>query len=101
MEELTSRQRKQLRAMGQRMRATAAVGKAGITDALVASISVLLEQFELVKVHLPGGGRPDREACGAELAERTDSHLVTVVGRTALLYRPSEKLREDRRIHFA
>jgi RNA-binding protein len=97
---LTSKQKQHLRGLGQRLRATAAVGKAGMSDGVAAGIRALLDRHELVKVHITEGGG-ERTAAAEELASRTDSHVVTVIGRMVLLYRANESLPEKRRIHFA
>jgi hypothetical protein len=55
MEELTGKQKKHLRGLGQRLEVGASVGKGGLSPGLVQGISGLLERPELVKVRLPAG----------------------------------------------
>jgi RNA-binding protein len=98
MAELTGKQRRFLRSMGQKLSPTAAVGKAGLTDAAVANVSAMLDRCELIKVRLPAG--PQRKDAAAALAEATGALCAGVVGRTALLYRPNEQTPLDRRIRL-
>jgi len=88
MIELPPKQKTHLRAQAQRLRPTTAVGKAGLTDAVTATVSRLLDQHELVKITLPAGPAQDRHDTAQTLAAATHAALVTVVGRTAVLYRP-------------
>lgn len=99
--ELTSKQKKQLRAMGQTLDAQASVGKAGLTQPVVDGIMTLMKHHELIKVHIPAGSSHERQAMANDLAEKTDSQLVGLVGRMVLLYRPEPSISFKRRIHFS
>ena len=99
MQELTGRQRRMLKAQGQRLSPAVSVGKGGDSQAVVRQIDRLLGTRELVKVHLPAGA--ERKALGPELADRVGAVCVGVVGRTALLYRPNENLPDEQRIHLS
>ena len=95
---LTGKQKTYLRGLGQKLHAVGAVGKAGLTDALIRNIGTLLDRHELIKVHVPAG--PERKDIAAELAAATQSDCAGLVGRMALLYRPNETLPADRRIQL-
>jgi RNA-binding protein len=96
MTELTGAAKRQLRQAGKALPAKATVGKEGLTEGVTANVSDLLARHELVKVKLPAGARRKRVA--SELAEAIDAELITVVGRTGLLYRPNEQLPAGERI---
>jgi RNA-binding protein len=85
--ELTGRQRRHLRALGQKLTATLHVGQEGVSDAVVRQADAQLEIHELIKVRVGDNAPGDRHAIAAVLAERTRAHLAQVLGRTALLYR--------------
>ena len=87
MVELTGKQRRHLRALGQRLAATVQVGHDGVTDGLVAQLDAQLEALELVKVRVSENAPEGRHDIAEALAQRTNAHLVQVLGRTALLYR--------------
>jgi RNA-binding protein len=98
MSELTSKQKKHLRSLGQRIHAMASVGKAGLSESVIEGIKTLLDQHELVKVRVPPGD--ERSVIADDLASRTQSQRIALVGRMVLLYRTGEHLPENRRIHF-
>jgi RNA-binding protein len=87
MTELSGRQRRHLRALGQRLAATVQVGTDGVTDALVGQVDAQIEALELVKVRVSENAPEDRHETAEALARRTNAHLAQVLGRTALLYR--------------
>ena len=86
--DLKGKQRRFLRGLGTKLRPSVFVGKEGISEALVKSVEDAYANSELVKVRLENSCPLDRKEAGPKLAEATDSHLIQVLGRTVLLYRP-------------
>jgi RNA-binding protein len=84
---LSGKQRRHLRALGQRLSATLHVGHDGVSDAVVAQADAQLTAHELVKVRIGDNAPEDRHDTAEALAERTHAELAQVLGRTALLYR--------------
>jgi RNA-binding protein len=84
---LTGKQRRHLRALGQRLTPTLHVGQDGVSEAVVRQAEVQLETHELIKVRVGENAPEDRHATAENLAQRTRAHLAQVLGRTALLYR--------------
>ncbi len=81
------------------MKPTVTVGKAGVTDSVLAHIAPLLEQRELIKVRMaesPQGRRPAAES----LANALDAELVDVIGSMVVLYRPNLQLPPRKQIHL-
>ncbi len=76
-----------LRALGHELTPVVHVGKEGITDGVVAATKAALLQHELIKVKVQSEAPLDRKEAAAELAERTESGLAQVLGRTFLLYK--------------
>ncbi|MDP6637249.1 MAG: YhbY family RNA-binding protein [Phycisphaerae bacterium] len=98
MVELTGKQKKQLRGLGQRIDALMTVGKEGITDPVVKSVSDLLDKRELIKVRLTGPSGAARKEVGPALAEAAEAVCLAVVGKTVLLYRPNPDLKPSKRV---
>ncbi len=98
--ELSGKQRRFLRGLGQRIPATLSLGNAGLTPAFARQLGDMLDRHELVKVHLPATSPADRKEIAQQLADLVQSGLAGVVGRTVLVYRPSSKLPDDKRIHI-
>lgn len=86
--ELTGKQKRDLRSLGQHLDPVCTVGKAGVTDAIVAKLASLLDHHDLIKVRIATEGE-DRNDVAQFLADATHSALVGVLGRTFLLYRPN------------
>ena len=87
---LTSKQRAQLRSMASTMDTIMQIGKNGITEPLVATVSDALEARELIKMRvLENSDMTVRDAAEA-LAEATEAEVVTVIGTKCILYRESK-----------
>ena len=93
---LTSKERAELRARATALDTTLMVGKGGISDTLIAEADNQLTARELVKGKvLEGAFLSPREACDA-ICEATGADGVAVIGTKFVIYRFSEKLREQR-----
>ena len=88
---LTSKQRAYLRGLASNEPAIMQVGKGGIGDNLIKTVSDALEARELIKLTvLENSGEAAREVAEA-LAEATEAEVVGVIGKKIILYRESEK----------
>lgn len=84
---LSPRELRQLKAAAQHLDPVVFVGKQGVTPAVLQSVEHALAKQALIKVRFVAG-KSHRHELAATVAERTGSHLVTVVGHVAVLYRP-------------
>jgi RNA-binding protein len=86
---LTSRQRAFLRKQAHGLKPVLQIGKGGVTEAAVTAVREALTTRELMKVKVldvaPGTAGTAGAALAAALA---DTHVVQVIGRTLILYRP-------------
>ena len=88
---LTSKQRAQLRGLAAAEDTIIQVGKGGINDNLVASVSAALAARELVKGKvLENSMLTAREACDA-LSVACTAEQVQVIGTKFVLYKRNEK----------
>ena len=67
------------------------IGKGGITDNLVKTVSDALEARELIKLSVLETCEYTPRETADLLAERTGADTAGVIGRKIILYRPSEK----------
>ncbi len=84
---LSSDQISKLKGLAQRLDATIKVGKAGLSDAFLQTVSETLSHHELIKVKF-AEFKEEKKQLAPVLAEKTSSHLVTLIGHVAVLYRP-------------
>ena len=88
---LTSKQRSMLRAMASTYDTIMQVGKGGVNENLVKTISDALEARELIKLRvLENSDYTPREAA-EKIAAATNSEVITVIGTKFVLYRESTK----------
>ena len=84
---ITNAQIRALKAQAQRLDATLKIGKEGLSPQFLAALTEALNHHELVKVRFEGF-KDQKKELAPQLAEKTNSHLVTRVGNVAVLYRP-------------
>src|SRR3954467_15309747 len=83
---LTNAQISRLKGMAQRMDATLKVGKAGLSEGFLQSVRETLAHRELIKVKFDEF-KEQKKTLAPEMAAKTDSRLVTLIGNVAVLYR--------------
>lgn len=88
---LSRDQRSHLRGVGQALDPILTVGKAGLTDSVVEAVRECFHTRELAKVRFREADPEVRRAAAADLAQRTGSELVHVIGKVALFYRPASE----------
>ena len=91
MEDLTSKQRAQLRGLANGIDTILHVGKEGIGDNLVKQADDALEARELIKGRVLENSLLSAREAAEELAQRTRSQVVQVIGTKFVLYRPTHK----------
>ena len=88
--ELTGKQNRYLRGLGHGLNPYVMIGKHHLSDDVIKATDEALIAHELVKVRIQEGCLEDRKVVAAELADATGSAVVQVLGKTFLLYRPSD-----------
>ncbi len=86
--EITRPQRNYLRKLANPLKATVLIGKAGLTEQIVAKISHELDAHELIKVRLLEF-KDQKQQLAETIVGATDAALVGVIGNVITLYRPS------------
>ena len=89
--ELTSKQRSQLRGLANGIDTILHVGKEGIGDNLAKQADDALEARELIKGRVLENSLLSAREAAEELAQRTRSQVVQVIGTKFVLYRPTHK----------
>jgi len=94
-ETITSKQRSKLKSLAATMQPIAQIGKGGITENLLKTLSDALEARELIKVHILQNSEDDALNLAENVADLLEAIPVAVIGRKAIFYRRSS------REHFA
>ena len=84
--DLTTAQIAKLKSLAQRLDATLKIGKAGLSEPFLKSVRETLAHRELIKVKFDDL-KDQKKTLAPELAEKTESRLVTLIGNVAVLYR--------------
>ena len=87
---LTGKQKRQLRALGHKLKPLIQIGKKEIEKSLIAETSTALEHHELVKVKLLESCILDKHEASEILASACDAEVAQILGKTFLLYRPAK-----------
>ncbi|MDR0314985.1 MAG: YhbY family RNA-binding protein [Oscillospiraceae bacterium] len=90
---MTSKQRAEKRAQAHSLQPLFQVGKGGVSDALISQTDDALKANELIKLKalLETCPKPPKEIA-REIAEKTGSEVVSVVGGSMVFYKYSEEL---------
>ena len=93
---LTSKERAELRAQANTLDTTLIVGKAGVTDAVIAEAENLLIARELVKGKVLESALMSAREVSDELCAATGADGISCVGTKFVIYRFSEKCQAER-----
>ena len=96
--DLTGKQKRYLKGLGQKLPDFCTIGKDGLTKPIIYNIQKQFDKTELVKVRLRFEEGSERQLTAAQLEQKTSSVCIAVVGKTVLLYRPNEELKGDKKI---
>lgn len=88
---LSAKQTKHLKALAHPLKPVILLGANGLTEAVLAEIEIALDHHELIKVKIPGEDREMRRAIIDAIVRETGAAEVQLIGKTLVLYRPSEK----------
>ena len=95
---LTSKQKKFLKGLAHPLTPAVQVGKEGLSQGVVDATSQELSLRELIKVKIGRNNSLEKQEAGEELAGRTASNLVQIIGKTLVLYRANPELDKEQRI---
>jgi len=87
LEPLTNSQIRKFKSAAQLMEPSLKIGKAGLSDGFVRTVSGELDRHELVKIKF-AEFKEEKKTLAPLLAEKTGSHLVMRVGNVMVLHRP-------------
>ncbi len=101
MQTLTGRQKKQLRALGHHLSPVVYVGKEGISKTVIKAIGDAIIVHELIKVKLGQNCPLEKKEAAEALADKSDTILVQLIGKTVLLYLRNPDLPSEKQIKLS
>ncbi|MDT3959403.1 ribosome assembly RNA-binding protein YhbY [Staphylococcus kloosii] len=87
---LTGKQKRFLRSKAHNVDPTFQIGKAGINDNMVEQLVDILENRELIKIHVLQNNFEDKNDLAQEVSQKTNSEIVQVIGSMIVLYKESQ-----------
>lgn len=91
MTTITSKQRSKLKSIAANLQPVTQIGKGGVTDNLLKTLSDALEAHELIKVSILPTAEDDATNLAENVAELLGALPVAVIGRKAVFYRRSSR----------
>ena len=88
---ITSKQRSKMKSMAATIAPITQIGKGGVTDNLLKTLSDALEARELIKVHVLETADDDAVNLAENVADLLGAIPVAVIGRKAIFYRRSSR----------
>lgn len=88
---ITTKQRAQLRGIANSIDTILQIGKSGIGDTLIKQVDDALTAREIIKLRVLENSMYTAREAAQELAEKTNSDIVQVIGTKLVLYRKNPK----------
>ncbi len=89
--ELTTKQRQYLKGLGHSLRPVIVVGKDGLTEQVLSSISKALDDHELIKINVLETALLDRQEASETISTSLNAKIIQTLGRKILIFRRNVK----------
>ena len=88
---LTTKQKAKLRSLAMTKKSIFQIGKDGLSDNLFKGLNDALEAHELIKISILKNCSLNINEAAFDIASKTNSEIVQIIGRNIVLYRKSKK----------
>lgn len=88
---INSKQRAYLKSLANNIDTIFQVGKGGVPDTLIVQVNDALKARELIKLKVLDNSLYSAKEAAIEIAEKTESELVQVIGNKFVLYKANPK----------
>jgi len=89
MLQLSSAQRRELRAQAHNLNPVVSIAENGLTEAVLKEIEVNLQAHELIKIRVYGDSRDNRLAYLEQICAELGAAAVQHIGKLLVVYRPA------------
>ncbi len=87
--ELSTKLRRYFAKQAHSLKPVVMIGKAGLTEEVVSATTAALDDHELIKVRFVDH-KSEKKSISSQLADRTDSTLIRIIGNIAILFRRND-----------
>lgn len=87
--DLSTKQRKFLRARAHPLNVVVTIGAKGLTDPVKEEVELALSTHELIKLKLPADDKAAKQSMLNTLCDELKAMQVQLIGRVGILYRPA------------
>ena len=98
MRKLKGSDRKYLKGLAHHVKPVVQIGKSGVTGSVIETVRQALDAHELIKIRFIEH-KEEKRALFDEIAQKTKSHGVGMIGHIAIFYRQHPDA-EKRKIHL-
>ena len=91
MLQLSSAQRRELRAQAHNLNPVVSIAENGLTESVLKEIDVCLKAHQLIKIRVYGDSRDDRLAYYEQICAQLDAAPVQHIGKLLVVFRPDPK----------
>lgn len=88
---LTTKQKQFLKGLAHNLKPVVLMGANGLVEAVLAEIDQALAHHELIKVKIAAEDRDTKVLIANAIIRETKAQQVQIIGKTLVLYRPSEE----------
>ncbi|MBK6357331.1 MAG: ribosome assembly RNA-binding protein YhbY [Betaproteobacteria bacterium] len=88
MLQISSAQRRELRAKAHDLNPVVSIAENGLTESVLKEIAMNLNAHELIKIRVYGDSREDRLAYYEQICDQLDAAPVQHIGKLLVVYRP-------------
>ena len=88
---LSNKQKQHLKGLAHSLKPIVLLGNNGLTEGVIAEVEQALNHHELIKVKIASEDRETKSLIIDAIVRETKAQNVQVIGKTLVLYRPSEE----------
>ena len=88
---MTSKQRSKLKSIAANLSPVTQIGKGGLSENLIRTLSEALDAREIIKVKVLPSAEADADTMAQNAADLLGAEVVYVIGRKAVFYRRSQR----------
>ena len=90
---LNTKQIKKLKSLSHHIKPIITIGKEGVNEGVINSITEYIERHELIKIKFNKKNKSEKNTLSESITNATNSGLVSIIGNTLIIYKQSTNLK--------